>query len=258
MTNPLQHGLPVPEPVGVVVDPRPLYRRWIKPGDLVFDIGANVGERVKVFRQLHAEVVAVEPQADVAALIPSADGMVHVEVAACTFGRGSLVPLWRCQANHYMTTTIADYPNKVQIHAASFGGYAYDAQPELVPAVSLDELIARYGVPAFIKIDVEGGEANVLAGLSQPIAALSFEVHDFDPGKAATCIDLLDQLGDYRYSYSQGESFELDSWPPTERIVGMFGDIYAELAGSNPAAVGAAANPDPAVGRAGPTVQAQP
>lgn len=229
MSNPLQHGLPVPEPVGVVVDPRPLYRRWIRPGDLVFDIGANVGERTKVFRQLHAEVVAVEPQADVAQRIPQ-DDLVHVEVAAVAGGL-DYVDLWRCPANHYMSTTIGTFRDNVQIHAAAFGGYSYTAQPEVVRAITLDWLIATYGVPAFIKIDVEGGEFQVLEGLSQPVAALSFEVHDFDPYKAEACIQRLDQLGEgaYRYAYSQGESFELDSWPPSERIIGMFGDIYAWL-----------------------------
>ena len=39
----------------------------------------------------------------------------------------------------------------------------------IVPATTLDELIAAYGIPAFVKIDVEGMEHEVLAGLSQPV-----------------------------------------------------------------------------------------
>ena len=39
-----------------------LYGRFVKSGDLVFDIGAHVGDRVAAFRRLGARVVAVEPQ----------------------------------------------------------------------------------------------------------------------------------------------------------------------------------------------------
>jgi hypothetical protein len=39
-----------------------LYERFVGPGDLVFDIGAHVGDRVGSFRRLGARVVAVEPQ----------------------------------------------------------------------------------------------------------------------------------------------------------------------------------------------------
>src|SRR5262249_17386117 len=39
-----------------------LYGRFVAPGDLVFDIGAHVGDRIAVLRHLGARVVAVEPQ----------------------------------------------------------------------------------------------------------------------------------------------------------------------------------------------------
>ena len=39
-----------------------LYREFVKPGDLVFDIGAHVGDRIAAFRRLEARVIALEPQ----------------------------------------------------------------------------------------------------------------------------------------------------------------------------------------------------
>jgi len=39
-----------------------LYAQFIRPGDLVFDVGAHVGDRVASFRRLGARVIAVEPQ----------------------------------------------------------------------------------------------------------------------------------------------------------------------------------------------------
>ena len=39
-----------------------LYGKFVRPGDLVFDVGAHVGDRVASFQRLGARVVAVEPQ----------------------------------------------------------------------------------------------------------------------------------------------------------------------------------------------------
>ena len=39
-----------------------LYGSFVRRGDLVFDVGAHVGDRVASFRRLGARVVAVEPQ----------------------------------------------------------------------------------------------------------------------------------------------------------------------------------------------------
>ena len=46
-----------------------LYRSFIQPGDLVFDVGAHVGDRVASFRRLGARVVAVEPQRSMARVL---------------------------------------------------------------------------------------------------------------------------------------------------------------------------------------------
>src|SRR5438046_2680720 len=48
---------------------RRLYAGFVKPGDLVFDIGAHVGNRVRGFAALGCRVIAVEPQPDFARLL---------------------------------------------------------------------------------------------------------------------------------------------------------------------------------------------
>ena len=46
-----------------------LYRPFLAPSDLAFDIGAHVGNRSRVWAGLGARVVAIEPQADLAAFL---------------------------------------------------------------------------------------------------------------------------------------------------------------------------------------------
>lgn len=219
--NQLQHSFPPPEPVGFGGDPRPILRRFCKPGDLVFDIGAHVGERSKAMLALGCEVVAVEPQPGMFR-VPE-DQLLHFEQAVVSDVIGE-VEFFECPGSSYMST-ISDerYRGGVQSH-----GYGYEfSPPVMVRSVTLDWLIARYGLPGFVKIDVEGAELRVLLGLSQPVPALSFEVHDFDRLKLDLCIDRLSQLGEWSYGYSVGESFTWQDHIP-ERL-GPFGDVYATL-----------------------------
>ena len=75
-----------------------------------------------------------------------------------------------------------------------------------VQVVTLQTLIERYGEPAFVKVDVEGFEAEVLAGLATPVRALSFEYLPATREIALDCLERLALLGRYRYN-----------WPPRGR-----------------------------------------
>src|SRR5262249_29350097 len=89
----------------------------------------------------------------------------------------------------------------------------WDGEVE-VAATTLDALIARHGAPAFIKIDVEGFEEAVLAGLSGPVRALSFEFTTIQRDVAFRCLDRLARLGSYGFDVALGESQTLtfDRW----------------------------------------------
>lgn len=183
------------------------YRQFLAPGDLAFDIGSHVGDRVAVFRRIGAVVVAVEPQPDFVAVLRrfyGRDALVTIEAVGMAAARGQ--GLMRLSTR---TPTVSSFAES-WIHDVradpTFHGVEWD-RSLTVPVVTVDDLIARYGEPRFCKIDVEGSEEQVIAGLSRPVDSLSFEYIPVAVERAVATIARLGELGDYRYRHSRLETF---------------------------------------------------
>lgn len=193
---------------------RRLYRQFVHEGDLVFDIGAHVGNHVRALTGLGCRVVAVEPQADFARvlrlLFGRASGVTILESAVGERpGRATLAISERTPT----VTSLSEEWRDARSGEAEFEKVRWNRQVE-IDVTTIDALVERFGEPAFIKLDVEGSEPAALAGLSRPVPALAFEYLSHALDRIEACIDRLRTLDHYVYNWSVGETYRFasESW----------------------------------------------
>jgi FkbM family methyltransferase len=204
-----------------------LFGEFVKPGNLVFDVGANRGEYAEMFANLGARVVAVEPNSALTPLIVErVPGATVVQAAVgATVGVADLFV-----GEGDGDSTLSDkYANVLR--------ETHDLTPIKVDVTTMDELAATHGEPDFVKIDVEGYEPDVLAGMSFKPPSLSFEFHGALLDELASC---LDKLSGYEFRVSVGNSYvwATDGWSDAPAIAALarelaandpllFADVYA-------------------------------
>jgi len=220
------------------------YLQFIRPHDTVFDVGANLGNRTKIFAKLATQVVAIEPQTHCISVLRAGLGKnrkVRLVQAACGASEGTAT--LRISGGSTLSSLSDSW-----ISAVTKSG-RFDADQwvdtESCRVTTLDALLVEFGVPSFVKIDVEGFELDVLKGLSRPVRGLSLEFTPELIDQAASCLERLSSLGFDEFNFSPGESFELqyDPWLAKDAILNYlqgyrndavtFGDIYARLSSAS-------------------------
>jgi FkbM family methyltransferase len=212
---------------------RAFFSEFVRRGNLVFDIGANDGRYTGIFIELGARVVAVEPNPALARSLRQRFGTPVEQVAiGAEHGTGEL-HLGKADIFSSLSSEWMDIARREQLTNEWTG--------ESIPVTisTLDGLIARHGVPDYVKIDVEGFELEVLRGLSQQLPVLSFEVQGPALHIGAACVQLLDALGPYKFSISPLDRHLLvTDWLDGEQLLDRLpailgkghGDIFARPA----------------------------
>jgi FkbM family methyltransferase len=219
---------------------RHFYAQFIQPGDLVFDVGANMGSRTRVFLELGAKVVAVEPQKKcvrILFLTFHANPNFHLvnKALGAAEGKGEMYI-----SNISLTTSLS----RVWIQAVKPDRYRGITWPtsQQVSVTTLDALIQEYGIPSYVKIDAECFEHEILRGLSSPLLALSLEFLPAYLEPALQSIAYLKRFDPIRLNYTLGERFTwmLKEWVTPDEMISILetyrtseefkdGEVYARL-----------------------------
>jgi FkbM family methyltransferase len=215
------------------------YSQFVSSDKLCFDVGANVGNRVKIFLKLQANVVAIEPQNECVQILKRVFGRNrHLNIIQKALGEHEGDAEIMISNANTLSSLSPAWVEAVK-KSGRFSDYLWDKRQK-VRLTTLDSLVKQYGTPDFIKIDVEGFEYEVIRGLSQPIPLVSLEFVPERIGPTLNCIDRLRSLGEIRLNYSVSESmqFSLETWVGPEEMKGLlsnmsggpelFGDVYVK------------------------------
>jgi FkbM family methyltransferase len=167
-----------------------LAAEFVSPGDVVWDIGANLGLfsfAASVAAGLGGQVLAVEPDTELAGLLRRS--------ANANAGRGAPVEVLPSAVSDQVSVARFQIArrNRSTSHLAGYGTTMTGGlrASQLVPSVTLDWLADRFPAPDVVKIDVEGAELAVLAGAAQVLAGRPVILCEVGGGNAQAIADLL-------------------------------------------------------------------
>lgn len=224
------------------------YAQFVSKGDLVFDVGANIGVYTEMFIDLGAHVVAIEPNPDCAVLLQKIRPRESVTIEVAALGEAKSEGILHLCSQNTLSTMSEEWLDTVQ-DIPAFAAKQWDRTVK-VSITSLDALIQKHGVPQFIKIDVEGYEQHVLSGLTRLPASLSFEFHAESSAMAVACIRESCFSSNDRFNLTIGNTFGckpqplqflLSEWVSGDEIIrqlstenlrkpGTYGEIFARHA----------------------------
>lgn len=201
------------------------YKKTLKgfrSGNVIFDVGANHGHKTDIFLRLGAKVVSVDPDETNQEALRGRflkyrlrPKRVNVEGKAVSDAT-TIKTMWIEAPGSAKNTLNGKWVDVLRNDEKRFGRRTDFPSQRTVETTTLEELMTTYGIPFFIKIDVEGHEVHVLRGLNRPVPYLSFEVNlpEFRL-EGLECVKTLSQIaigGHFNYTIDCEHGLILDSW----------------------------------------------
>jgi FkbM family methyltransferase len=205
---------------------RRFYSSFLQPGDLVFDVGANLGNYAEALCAVGATVVAIEPDPRNVKILKRRLHSDRVHIEPCALGRIEGSADLRMASDRVDISTLSE--RWAENQKAHWQGTVR------VPVRTLDSIAKEFGVPKYVKVDAEGYDAEVLRGMSFRPEIVSFEFLPEDMDIARECIQLFPKCV-FNFVIEQRSRFELNRWVSSEEILTavlalpktvLYGDVF--------------------------------
>jgi FkbM family methyltransferase len=202
---------------------------------LIFDIGANQGYKTDMFLRMGARVIAVDPDPANQEILRQRFLTYRLQkkpvtiVGKAVSDREGVETMWVDEPGSAKNTLNVKWVETLRSDATRFGSVLQFGEETKIETTTLEQLIATYGRPFYIKIDVEGYEPTVLKGLRTAAPYISFEVNlpEFH-AEGRQCLDLLRAVaadGQFNYAVEAQEGMALPEWLPHPTFLPIFEGI---------------------------------
>lgn len=190
-----------------------MFHRLVRPGDVLYDVGANIGYYTRfIVRHFPVDrIVAFEPMSANVRLLRE-----NLRLGGCE-NRVTVVPVALSDHAGREDLQVDDMADGSAVLSSISGGRAAEGRralglapkAEQVEVARLDDVVAARGLPraGVIKIDTEGAEASVLRGALRTLAdwrpRLAVSLHGRERGEETLAV--LDGAGYACYGFLRGQ-----------------------------------------------------
>jgi FkbM family methyltransferase len=210
------------------------YKSFLDKCDLIFDIGSYDGHKTVAFLHFANKIICCEPDSFNFSILLSrfkkSNKVIIKQVAVSNVnGFENYHVHQKGSAFNTLSEKWKDIlkKNGRELFKEEFN-FSNSAATK-VPTITIDKLIAEYGVPDFIKIDIEGYEKKALQGLSKKIKCLSFEANlpEF-LDETVECIELLNNIDPHAlFNYAVEECLQLSAFISHDEFLKLFFPVNA-------------------------------
>ncbi len=203
---------------------------------LIYDVGLHLGEDTEYYLKKGFDVVAFEADPE---LISKCKARFSKEISSgqLTIVEGAIVEKEQVKekaVSFYQNKDLSVLNTVVQDRSTKYEEHGSSTKIIEVPTINFSECLEKYGIPYYLKIDIEGMDIVCLKALldfEKKPAYLSMESEKLDFKKLTKEFELLEKLGYYSYQIvNQADISSLNE--PENSKEGQFVDYEFKMGAS--------------------------